>query len=477
MLKINRKARSLCLFALSVASVYLIYAGGFLFFLTNLVIFLLLSIPLIISLKVKSISLNIFNSIALVAYTSTFGYFYIHVRPTWNLLYSFGFKDGYSVYIYITFILSIFLLVVSLSYFLLVKLFGLRTFLSHSIYSLQQDNSASVQAQQRNRTRLFSRISFLIPILFSPLIYWMFVNHIGFTGIAPPQLPYKLTGILYYGSKLVLPFITGICYSFSSQTFMLSLITSLFAGYTTIFSASKGFVAIVSFCMIVATFKSKKYSNLFHILLCVSVSIAMSNYMRSYTQFVDSAGFAFADTSDFELYAFVSNFISNNAEKIPLAIIQIIARISSFQSLLQGYNYNTYSVEGNSPIDIVSLSFNKIFGRHIDFDAHHYEWQGYTNISGWYNGGSLFDDAIILRDHDFFMWFLIYSLTCAFWLYIIDLVCNAFVVRFRVRFILSLVIHSWFVFLLITNRGSTDFFYSIIAILILCKLPRLSLKG
>jgi hypothetical protein len=311
-----------------------------------------------------------------------------------------------------------------------------------------------------------------------PIQIWMFQNGIGFTGITPKELPFKLNGILYFSSKLFIPILIGILYFISERAKILTLLVFAYGVFSSIFAASRGVgVMIIGLPILLAAQDGKKTKALFGLII-IAISFSFATYMRSYTQFVDELGIPNIDTSNFDLINFFKTYYESNKYELPNiltnALISTFARIESFESLVQAIQYDPYKVEGGNPIDLVLLSFNRM-SRVFDANSHHIQWQGYILPSGWYNGGGLFSDVIIVRNHDGFIWMILLAFTTALWLHLFNIVVIKLTNKYNFKPFVNTLMTSLLILLYITNRGSYDLLYLLGLMIFFILLPKIKI--
>lgn len=104
-----------------------------------------------------------------------------------------------------------------------------------------------------NSSVIFDSITLFVAIFGIWLSIWMYHNKIGILGLHQTQLPFHLTGVLYYFRLLIIPAFLVFCYVFSSHkryTVFLLMAYSVVAGFS---SASK---TTVTFVMLPVCFES-----------------------------------------------------------------------------------------------------------------------------------------------------------------------------------------------------------------------------
>lgn len=437
--------------------------GGLELLIVCLSLVVILGIPFLLSLSSRYESMVYFAGTALLTQAITLPFFYTVRRDGWYLADFIDFDYSVlSASIPLLYV-GVFLLMVRMMVWGWEKIYVPPALGYHQV------------RVNKTKNKLWYGLAIMgLILIFSPIQLWMFQEGIGLTGITPKRLPFKLTGVLYYLTKYLIPLIIGILYYKSSKSLTLTLLILFYGIYTSTFAASRGVgVLIIGVVMLIAWI-NKKYIALVIASVFLSLSFASATLMRNYTQYV-VAGVPVSDISDFNIAEYADLFL-NDRQSLPFllidSIISVVARISSFESLVQAIQYDAYQVNGGHPVDLVLKSFGRGFSV-FDTDAHHLQWQGYVLPFGWYNGCTLYGDAVIIKNSGYFIWLILLAAVASFWLFLIEVLIKKTAGKYTISFAFTSIMILFFVLLYITNRGSSDILYAVYLLTIVVMIPKI----
>jgi hypothetical protein len=160
----------------------------------------------------KFLSVKVFVWVAAISQAVTMPIFYLFPEAYASQTHRpFGFTGLEVLQVEIR--LGAFLLV-----FLIIVRF-LRKFIKHPSSLAIVNKSSSLNVALKILPRVSKLESFImtaliiiIILMMIPLNLWMFKMGVGITGIEPPRLPYRLSGILYYTVRWILPGILALFY-------------------------------------------------------------------------------------------------------------------------------------------------------------------------------------------------------------------------------------------------------------------------
>ena len=87
--------------------------------------------------------------------------------------------------------------------------------------------------------RYFDLIIFFIIAFSIPIQIYMFQNEIGFIGIESKELPFKLNGILFYSTRIIIPLTIGSLYNKSRKEIFLSSLILIYANISALLASFK----------------------------------------------------------------------------------------------------------------------------------------------------------------------------------------------------------------------------------------------
>lgn len=317
-----------------------------------------------------------------------------------------------------------------------------------------------------------SIVLFVFIILLSAINLWSYSNGVGLTGIEPPNLPFRLSGIIFYLMKYITPTVLAYLYFKTKRTWPLML---LFLCYALIFglcSVSKGAVIVIMFpVLVLAWLDGRKFMFAvasFGMLICISLAAGARTYV-----YAISDGKTAADSS-FGLFTLLltlltdSNSLIFEYDFIPLAISQIAERIEGFNNLVMSQYYDPNAVVG-----AWGFILRMIWADLVAFDTnlHSIQWQGNILPEGFYNGGSLLSNAVIIGN-DGFEWIALSALVTSIILIIIEKSCNRLKLRYEIFSLLNVPVKFSLAFIFFTTTGGVvTFVYPFLLLFIFSYIP------
>lgn len=245
-----------------------------------------------------------------------------------------------------------------------------------------------------------------------PLNLWMFSKGVGLTGIEPPELPFRLSGILFYLTKYIVPAIIAYLYS---RTERRSIFVVLWlAGYALLVgvtSISRGGVLFLMLPVIIFSWIDKKY-----FLLAASTLLTLPLVMiATYSRQIVYGGFgnrAEAITDQGVFGTLISVMELDNFNLNPFfAVATILNRIESFQSLVHASQFDVRAIGGVSSI-LLKIIWHPIV--EWDMEAYHIEWQGFAIFEGHYSGGSFLSLVLMASNSNIAMTAVIAMIAAVF---------------------------------------------------------------
>lgn len=356
-------------------------------------IMLVLLLPsLFLVQRVRFVSIKAVVWFVLIAQAVTLPLFYLraeHYRFQTHRPYDFTGLESLQVYLPLGLLLFT---IVLLSY--IFSKFKIKNKISKSIRNstdntgaiqiLQDPTSASHQIIRSRRSNIFILAGIVAVIaIMIPVNAWMFKMGIGLTGIAPPQLPFKLSGILTYLAKYIVPFSLAFLYILSTRKSYFIVILfglySIFLGLTTV---SRGAALLVMLAPLAFAMVDRRMGLMALSLILISLSLLVATVARNFIFIVD-AGVSGADLSLGIFGTLTSVMNEVDWERFLLILPSIVARLSSFQNLFMSSQFDPMSVGGGWSIFIKQVDWRLI---DLGHDAMHMEMLGYTVPRGFYMG-------------------------------------------------------------------------------------------
>lgn len=190
------------------------------------------------------------------------------------------------------------------------------------------------------------RLVFTTAILvFAAINWWMFNNSIGLTGINPPELPFKLSGILYYLARFVFPAVLIFLLTRFRPTSLDLTVLVAYACFASLTSVSKTTLFLLFLPALITSFLNKQYVFLASALVLLALFYPVVNVARNFVYLVDE-GLSVRNL-DFSLIEVLFNsFIEYNSEDLLSGPISIIERIGGGQDVALAAQYNSDLVAG-----------------------------------------------------------------------------------------------------------------------------------
>lgn len=251
--------------------------------------------------------------------------------------------------------------------------------------------------KSRQRTWIYFVIIILVISVMIPLNLWMFSRGISIVGVEPPELPYRLSGILHYLSKFIIPMLLGYLYWKTRRGFFPM---ALLLGYALILglsSVSRSVLIMVMLPVLALAWLDRRRWLLAIAGLGTVIGYASVTLARSFVHLVvgertvtltDGGMVPILHTmlTDPESHLVEFNFLWRN-------LIGIFGRIDGFENLVMAQYYDPNGVVG--PLGFLLRMIWRPFAP-IDLDLHHVQWQGNLLPEGFVNGGALLSNAVIL---------------------------------------------------------------------------------
>jgi hypothetical protein len=222
----------------------------------------------------------------------------------------------------------------------------------------------------------------LIVVLMIPLNIWMFKMGIGLTGAPPPRLPYKLSGILTYFAKLVVPFLLNFLYLRTRrQSLLLMMILGLYSAVAGLSTISRGTLLLILLGPLTFAFLDRRWILFSLAAVFMSINLSLVNTSRSLVMIVQQ-GISGSDTSLGLINTFWESLANIKWNFVWLSIPTIVGRFESFQHLWLASNVNPASMGGGWAILTKVIDWKLI---DLGHNAVHLEVLGYTVPEGYYN--------------------------------------------------------------------------------------------
>lgn len=254
------------------------------------------------------------------------------------------------------------------------------------------DPSSTVNPSNRlTITRSTSLISsgsiILIIVLMIPLNNWMFEMGIGLTGVEPPDLPYRLSGILTYFAKIAIPFLLSFLYMRTRrQSFLLVIILGFYSIFLGVSTVSRSTALMVIICPLVFSLIDRRWVIFLTSIVFAAFSLGLSTFSREIV-FVVVNNVSDGNTSIGLIGTLVKTAAGLTWDQLLLIIPSTIGRFEGFEGLWLASHVNPAVMGGGWAVWIKTIDWTLI---NLGHDTVHLEVLGYTVPKGFYNvSGSL----------------------------------------------------------------------------------------
>lgn len=467
-------------------SLWLALAGEYEAMLAWWLLIMLLLPPLLWALKTRFVALVTICSLAFASQFITLPLFYLNRDEfAWGHVKPFGFTALEALPMLIKVAVFLYALIIFFGLFYRVSFVGKSSRkLSNRFYkSNTSTNSASNFVTHNNQVNnnfasphrssgLYLFLIVLVIVALVPLNLWMFSQGISIVGVEPPHLPYRLSGVLHYFTKYMIPLTLTYLYFKTKRGWLPMLLMLSYAWVLGLSSVSRSSLMFVMLPVLYCAWLDRH-----QLLLAVAgfgalIGFSFVSTTRNYV-YVVSAGKSGVDV-DTGVFSIVLSIATNHDSRIwkltsVLAIIgSIFGRIDGFDNLVMSQYYDPCQVVGPFGM-LVDMLWQGLVP--VDLDLHHMQWQGNTLIEGFVNGGGLLSNAVILGNAGLW-WTILSALVAAVTLVLLEKSTKRLVKLYKMQHMYVTVIIGYLsLSYFIGAAGSIHFVYPLIAICITSWLP------
>ena len=411
----------------ALASLGLAIAGEFDAMLAWWLAIVLLLPPLLWAFKTPYVALKTICGVSFLTQIVTLPFFYLYRDNfAWGRVKPFHFTAWEAFPMLAKVSLFLFALLLSFKWLYSVTLFGgaSRKFKNsnHLVVAAKDrlNKHPMLDVKNNRNTWLFTLLIILLIAILTPLSLWSYSQGIGLTGVEPPRLPYRLSGILFYLTKYITPALLGYFYLKTKRGWLLMLLILAYAWVLGLSSVSRAAILFVMFPVITLAWLDKRKLMFSVAFFTTIVGVSFAEGVRAYVHIV-TAGKSGADTS-LSLFTLITNIVTNPDSKIwsfdffPLLVSQILSRIEGFGNLVMAQYYDPNAVIGAWGFILRMIG---VGGADFDTDKHMMQWQGNVLPEGFYNGGALLSNAVIVGNAGLW-WVVLSAMVTAVFLIILE---------------------------------------------------------
>jgi hypothetical protein len=383
--------------------------------------------PLLWAARTPYVALKTICGVSFITQFVTLPYFYLNRDHfAWRDLKPFNFTAWECFPILAKVSLFLFALILFFKWFYPIAIFGgpsrnlSKTSHQAAAVEYRQIKYSIFGVKNNKNTFLCALLIVLLIALLTPLNLWAYSQGINLVGVEPPRLPYRLSGIVHYLTKFISPLLLAYLYCKTKRGWFLVLLFLAYAWLLGMCTVSKGSVMIIMMPVLGLAWVEKRKLIFVVAGIGTSVGFEFAALARGYVYFV-SGGKSGADTS-FSIFTLISNVFADSDRNI-LSLFYlasllngILSRIEGFQNLVMAQYYNPDNVIGAWGFTLRMIWRPLVY---FDTNLHSIEWQGNTLTVGFYNGGSLLSNAVIVGNSGL-LWILLSALVAAILLIIVE---------------------------------------------------------
>jgi hypothetical protein len=263
----------------------------------------------------------------------------------------------------------------------------LRSFFLENTHSLKPSRNAWI----------YVGLILLVTSVASGLNLWMFSQGISIVGVEPPQLPYRLSGILHYLTRYTIPLLLGYLFWKTKRGFLPMAVLMGYALILGLSSVSRSALAYVMLPVLLAAWYDKRWVLLTVAGLGLTIGFSLVTMARNFVYIVDNG--KTGAVTDINILTIFTNIVWGpdsplvQGDFLLRAFAGIFNRMDGFEIMVMSHFYDPYAV-----LEPVYLLLGMIWRQlaPIDNSLHSMEWQGSVPPDGFYSGGVLLSNVVIL---------------------------------------------------------------------------------
>ena len=321
---------------------------------------------------------------------------------------------------------------------------------------------------------IYVGLIFLVISVATVINLWMFSQGISIVGVEPPRLPYRLSGILHYLTRYIIPLLLGYLFWKTKRGFFP---TAVLMGYGLILgvsSVSRSALAYVMLPVLLAAWCDKRWALLIFTSLGTTIGFSLVSFARNFVYIViDGKTGALNDT---DVLCILINVLLDpdsplgEVDFLLRAVVGIFNRMDGFENMVMSHFYDP-----NAVLEPVKLLLGMIWRplAPIDNALHSIQWQGSVPPEGFFCGGVLLSNVVILGNANL-MWVIASAVVVACTLVLLEKSAHRVTARYGLPDMLasSLIILLSIIFFNETG-GSSIFLVPLLLLIVASLLPPL----
>src|SRR5260221_821142 len=356
--------------------------------------------PLLWALKTQHVTLITICAITFATQFTTVPFFYVNRDNFhWGHVKPFGFTAWEAFPILAKVALFLVALAAFFNWFYPIRIVGgsLRKLRSTRIVLDGKNTDLRFELAPRQNSVLYVTLILFIVVALVQFILWMFSKGISIVGVEPPNLPYRLSGILHYFTHYIVPLLLAYLYWKTKRNAFPMLVLLAYAWVLGLSSTSRSALVLVMLPVLAFAWLDQRF---FMLLLAGVGTLAGFQIVTLARGFIQIIAFGEVGVvTDIGIGTIVLDIISDPdspLRRFDFALqvfIAVFSRVDGFENLVMSQHYDPYQVVG--PFGFMLRMISRGLAP-MDIDAHHLQWQGNTLPEGWFNGGALLSKAVIV---------------------------------------------------------------------------------
>lgn len=280
------------------------------------------------------------------------------------------------------------------------------------------------QVDKFPRTEIFI---FLIIFIMVPIHFQTFKNGIAITGIQPPALPFKISGVLYYFSKWLIPALLAyLVIKMGKLSISLMLVFSLYSLMLGVATSSRSASLSIVITPLILAILNRSYRSTLYWLIIITVNLHIVTMSREIV-FQSTNGNTVAYTALGVVGTLIETVNNIDLSEILLVIPNIFARISSFEGSVLGTGVDASALGGSLNIFLQTVHWPLV---DLSHEAVHLQVLGYVPPYGFYNATADLFSYVIWATNQNIGWILIFSLYTGALIYLLEKSLNSISIKF-----------------------------------------------
>lgn len=313
----------------------------------------------------------------------------------------------------------------------------------------------------------------LVLSLIAPLNLWMFNNGISLTGVDPPRLPFRLSGILHYLTSLVVPVVLAVIYAKTSRSYVPAIFLMIYAFVLGATQVSKGTLLLVMLPILYCAVVDRKYLLLSISAIFTLVAVQLVSLLRNVV-YVVIAGKSGADSVD-GLMLTLDKMVSAGFDNFSIAntFSLIVDRIEGAQHIILASKFNADAIGG---VAAAFQWFNFNPWNVFDADNYHIELIGITLPEGFVSGGGgLLSKALLVTQSEP-LYIAAFAINVAAYVLIGEWIARSVSLKYAVPTYYYIVGGLYILFFYV-GSGSKVFFGILSVLILIVLLPKMSARS